>query len=61
MILIGKDPDPGKDGRQKEKRVTEDERLGWHHGFSGHELNSRREWGTERPGMLQSMGSQSLT
>ena len=28
--LIGKDPDPGKDQRQKEK-ATEDEMVGWHH------------------------------
>ena len=25
--LIGKDPDAGKDGRQKEKRAAEDERI----------------------------------
>ena len=25
--LIGKDPDVGKDGRQKEKRVAEDEMV----------------------------------
>ena len=31
-------PDPGKDWRQKEKRATEDETVGWHHWFSGHEL-----------------------
>ena len=36
--LIGKDPDAGKDWRQKEKRVTEDEMVGWHHQFNGHEL-----------------------
>ena len=29
--LIGKDPDAGKDRRQEEKGVTEDERVGWHH------------------------------
>ena len=29
--LIGRDPDAGKDGRQKEKRMTEDEMVGWHH------------------------------
>ena len=29
--LIGNDPDAGKDGRQKEKRVTEDEMVGWYH------------------------------
>ena len=31
-------PDAGKDWRQKEKRVTEDEMVGWHHQFNGHEL-----------------------
>jgi len=36
--LIGKDPDAGKDWRQKEKRATEDEMIGWHHQFNGHEL-----------------------
>ena len=36
--LIGKDPHAGKDWRQKEKRVTEDETVGWHHQFNGHEL-----------------------
>ena len=29
--LIGKDPDAGKYGRQKEKGMTEDEMVGWHH------------------------------
>ena len=33
--LIGKDPDAGKDGRQK-KRVAEDEMVRWHHQLSGH-------------------------
>ena len=36
--LIEKDPDAEKDWRQKEKRVTEDERLGWFHWFNGHEF-----------------------
>ena len=36
--LIGKDPDAGKECRQKEKRVTKDWMLGWHHRFNGHEL-----------------------
>ena len=36
--LIGKDPDAGKDWKQKEKRATEDEMVGWHHWFNGHEL-----------------------
>ena len=29
--LIRKDPDAGKDGRQKEKWRTEDEMVAWHH------------------------------
>ena len=36
--LIGKDPDAGKDGRQKEKGKTKDEMVGWHHWLNGHEL-----------------------
>ena len=36
--LIGKDPDAGKDWGQKEKRVTEDEMVGWHHWFNRCEL-----------------------
>ena len=35
--LIGKDPDAGKDWRQK-KTVTKDEMVGWHHRYNGHEL-----------------------
>ena len=29
--LTGKDPDAGKDWRQEEKGMTEDEMVGWHH------------------------------
>ena len=29
--FIGKDPDAGKDWRQEEKGMTEDEMVGWHH------------------------------
>ena len=36
-MLIGKDPDAGKDWRQKNKGVAEDEMVGWHHGLNGHE------------------------
>ena len=35
--LLGKDPDAGKDWRRKEKGTTEDEMVGWHHRFTGHE------------------------
>ena len=36
--LIGKDPDACKDWRQEEKGMTEDEIIGWHHWFKGHEF-----------------------
>ena len=36
--LIGKDPDAGKDWRQEEKGMTEDEMVGWHHQHYGHEF-----------------------
>ena len=32
-----KDPDSGKDWRQKEKREAEDEMVGWHHWLNAHE------------------------
>ena len=34
--LICKDPDAGKDWRQEEKGMTEDEMVGWHHRLNGH-------------------------
>jgi len=36
--LIRKDPDAGKDWRQEEKGVTEDEMIWWHHQLNGHEF-----------------------
>ena len=36
--LIGKDPDAGKDWRQEEKGMTEDERIGWHHQLDRHKF-----------------------
>ena len=33
-----KDPDAGKDCGQEEKRMTEDEMVGWHHRLNGHEI-----------------------
>ena len=35
--LIGKDPHAGKDWRQKQKEVSEDEMVEWHHWPNGHE------------------------
>ena len=34
--LTGKDPDAGKDWRQEEKGMAEDEMVGWHHRLNGH-------------------------
>ena len=57
--LIGKDPDDRKDWRQKEKEMTKDEMVGWHHWLNGQEFEQTgRWWRTGRPGVLQSMGSQ---
>ena len=36
--LLGKDPDAGRDWRQEEKGMTEDEMPGWHHWLNGHEF-----------------------
>ena len=35
---MGKDPDAGKNCRQEERRMTEDEMVGWHHLLNGHEF-----------------------
>ena len=36
--LIEKDSDAGRDWRQEEKGMTEDEMAGWHHWLDGHEF-----------------------
>ena len=36
--LTGKGPGAGKDWGQAKKGVTEDEMVGWHHWFNGHEF-----------------------
>ena len=36
--LIGKYPNAGKDWKQEDKGMTEDEMFGWHHWLSGHEF-----------------------
>ena len=52
--LLRKDPDAGKDWKQEEKGMTEDEMVGWHHWLNGHEFEQLL--GDGKPGMLQSMG-----
>ena len=60
--VIWKDPDAGKDWRWEEQGTTEDEMIGCCHQLNGYEwVNSERLWWTARPGLLQSMGSQSWT
>ena len=44
--LTGKDPDAGKDWRQEEKGVTDDQVVGWHHQLHWHEF----EWAPEDSG-----------
>ena len=43
--IIGKDSDSGKDRRQEEKSMTEDEMVGWHHRLNGHEFEQALEVG----------------
>ena len=54
-------PDDGKDGRQEEKGMTEDEMVGWHHRLNGYEFGQAPGADEGKPGMLQSMGSQRVT
>ena len=57
--LLGKHPDAGKDWGQEEKGATEDEMVGWRHWlWTQVWANSWRNWRTEEPGMLPSMGLQ---
>ena len=61
--LIRKDPVAGKDWRQEEKGITEDEMVGWYHltGWTWSWVSSGNSWWIGNPGRLQSMGSQSQT
>ena len=54
--LVGKDPDAGKDWKQKEA-AAEDEMVGWHHQLSGHESEQTLggSKGQGSLGVLQSM------
>ena len=38
ILLIGKDPDAGRDLVQEENGTTEDETAGWHYQLYGHEF-----------------------
>ena len=47
-----KNPDAGKDLRQKEKGMTEDEMIGWHHRLNGHEFESTPGVGDGQGGLV---------
>ena len=49
-LLIGKDPDAGKDCSQELKGATEDEMVGWHHQVKEHEF-------VQTPGDSEGQGS----
>ena len=66
--LIWKDPDAGKDWRQEEKEMTEDEIVEWHHQLDGHEVEQApgvgdgqgilaccSPWGCEEPSMTEQL------
>ena len=57
--LTGKDPDDGKDWRQEEKGMTEDEMVGWHHWLDGHEFE-QTPGHSERQGSLAGWSSWGL-
>ena len=46
--LIEKDPDAGKDWRQEEKGMTENQIVGWHHWLDGHEFEQALGDGKEQ-------------
>ena len=48
--LIGKDPDAGKNWKQEEKGMTEDEVVGWHHRLDAQEFE-------QAPGVGNGQGS----
>ena len=61
--LIWKDPDAGKDWRQEEKGMTEDEMVGWHHWLNGQEFEWTPGVGDGQGGLAccGSQGSKELT
>ena len=53
--LTGKDPDAGKDWGQKEKGMTEDETVGWHHQLNGQDtIKKIKRQPTERKEIFKS-------
>ena len=46
--LIREDPDAGKDWREEQKCMTEDEMVGWYHRVNGHEFEQAPGVGDEQ-------------
>ena len=61
--LIRKDPDAGKDWRQEEKGMAEDEMVGWHHQLNGHKFEQAPGYSEEQGSLVccSPRGSQSRT
>ena len=59
-LLIGKDPDAGKDRGQEEKGMIEDEMVGWYHRLDGHGFGWTPGFGDGLGGLVfcKFMGSQ---
>ena len=51
-LTLRKDPVAGKDWRQEEKGMTEDEVLGWHHWLNGHEFEQTLGDGEGQGGLV---------
>ena len=58
--LTGKDPDAGKDWRQEEKEIKEDEMVGWHPQLNRREFEQALGVGDGSGSLLQSMGLQGV-
>ena len=50
--LLGKNPHVEKDWRQEEKGMTENEMVGWHHQFDGHEFEQALGAGDGQGGLV---------
>ena len=50
--LMWRDPDAGKEWRQEEKGMTEDEMVGWHHLLRGHEFEQALTLGDGQGGLV---------
>ena len=59
-LFTGKDPNDGKDWRQKEKGAADDDMVRWHHQPNGHEseqtlvVEERGTWHAAVPGVTKS-------